>query len=397
MRPLAALVRLGLSTVLAGMAVLTSYLLGLTVAAIRARPKPLPPAARTRHIAVLIPAHNEEMVIGRLLQSLSVVRYPPEARSVLVAADNCTDETAALARAAGAQVFERFDDSAPGKGFAIHWLLEQIWQGGHPYEAYVVLDADSLVEPDFLARLNERLEAGNQVIQAYYSVLNPTASPLAALRYAALAAVHYLRPLGRSALGLSCGLKGNGMCFTASVLQRFGWSWFALAEDVEFHLALVDAGIRTDFAPEILVRAEMPITYAQAKSQSDRWERGRLQMLRRRACGLFLRGLREPSLMRVDAALEQAIPPLSVPFAMGLLGLGAAVALRAHSAALLALYGLLGQTVYLLAGMVLVRAPLAMYGALAYAPPYIGWKVWQYGKALAARSPLRWIKTARTS
>ena len=123
--------------------------------------------------------------------------------------------------------------------------------------------------------MDARLEHGAQAIQAYYSVLNAADSPVAALRYAALAAVHYLRPLGRAALGLSCGLKGNGMCFSAGVLAQFSWRWFTLAEDVEFHLALVNAGARVEFAPETTVLADMPVTLAQASSQNQRWERGR--------------------------------------------------------------------------------------------------------------------------
>src|SRR3712207_8306740 len=117
--------------------------------------------------------------------------------------------------------------------------------------------------------MDARLEAGSFVVQAYYSVLNADGSALAGLRYAALAALHYLRPLGRSALGLSCGLKGNGMCFAREVLDRFSWRWYTLAEDVEFHLALVKEGIRVDFAPAATVLADMPVTFAQARSQNQ--------------------------------------------------------------------------------------------------------------------------------
>src|SRR5207248_5819279 len=158
------------------------------------------------------------------------------------------------------------------------------------------------------------LEAGSRVIQAYYSVLNPGESPTAALRFAALAALHYLRPLGRSTLGLSCGLKGNGMCFSMPILDRFDWRWFTLAEDIEFHLALVREGVRVDFAPETSVLADMPVAFGQATSQNARWERGRLHLLRHRVPGLLAEGVRRRSLLRLDAAAEQFIPPLSVPF-----------------------------------------------------------------------------------
>ena len=167
----------------------------------------------------MIPAHDEELVILRLLRSLDAVDYPRDRYDVCVVADNCTDATADIARTFGARVFERTDEVERAKGFALRWLLGQI--AGERYDAFVVLDADSVVEPNLLRAFDARLAAGSQVIQAYYSVLNADASAVAGLRYAALAALHFVRPLGRSVLGLSVGLKGNGMCFAAPVLEQF--------------------------------------------------------------------------------------------------------------------------------------------------------------------------------
>src|SRR6185436_1066660 len=212
-------------------------------------------------------------------------------------------------RTFGARVYERFDEVERAKGFALRWLLAQLRADGVAYEAFVVLDADSVVEPNLLRAFDARLATGSRVLQAYYSVLNAQASAVAGLRYAALAALHFVRPLGRSALGLSVGLKGNGMCFSAPVLEQFAWNWFTLAEDVEFHLALVRAGVRVDFAWETCVRADMPVTLAQATSQNQRWEGGRLQLLRSVVPGLLLDGIRKVSPMRLDAAIEQVIPP----------------------------------------------------------------------------------------
>src|SRR5947209_5415876 len=297
------------------LALLTGYLLLLTLAALITTPRrPLVGAARTR-FAILIPAHDEQQLIGRLLDSLARLDYPAERVSVHVVADNCSDQTAAIARSYRVSVHERFDDEQRAKGFALRWLLRRLAFLELRYDAYVVLDADSVVDPSFLRALDARLSSGSQVIQAYYSVLNAAESPLASLRYSALAALHYLRPLGRARLGLSCGLKGNGMCFAAAVLDRFGWSWFTLAEDVEFHLALVRGGLRVDFAPEARVLADMPVTLAQAVSQNERWERGRLLLARKQVAALLLDGCRRRSALRIDAALEQVIPPLSVPFA----------------------------------------------------------------------------------
>lgn len=389
----------GLALASGGLLGMTAYLDALSVAAfVRSRVADAPVGEEPRHrLAVLVPAHNEELLIGRLLENLRRLDYPYELYDVCVVADNCTDSTAQIAHAHGATVYERFDPAERAKGYALRWLLERL-EASAAYDAFVILDADSVVSTNFLRSLDARLAAGAQVIQAHYSVLNADDTAVAGLRSAALAAVHYLRPLGRAALGLSCGLKGNGMCFAAPVLERFAWSWFTLAEDVEFHLALVSSGIRVEFAPEATVLADMPVTLDQAASQNDRWERGRLQLVRRYVPRLLLDSLRHRNLLRFDAAVEQLIPPLSIPFALSGLLLLAGVVLAAHGGlivTLLAALSLIGQAAYLLAALALVGAPRARYLALARAPIYIAWKLGLYARALFSSQSADWVRTSR--
>ena len=392
-----------LTVVGVGLVGLSAYLLALTLAAIgahvalpvRARLAPPRPGPAERRFAILVPAHDEELVIGRLLGSLGGLDYPGDRFDVCVVADNCTDATATIARAAGARVYERVSQTERAKGFALRWLLERLHAEGRAYDAFVVLDADTVVEPELLRRLDARLESGSQAIQVYYTVLNARASAVAGLRFAALAALHYLRPLGRARLGLSCGLKGNGMCFAAPVLDRFAWQWFTLAEDVEFHLALIRAGIRVDFAWETAVRADMPVTLQQARTQNARWERGRLQLLRSHVPRLLLDGVRQRSLLRIDAAIEQLIPPLSVPVLLSGLCLVVSLACGLGTAAALAGLSLVLLVGYLTAGLLLVRAPWRAYLALGSAPLYIAWKVGLYGQSLVSARAGAWIRTAR--
>src|SRR5260370_38965376 len=106
------------------------------------------------------------------------------------------------------------------------------------------------------------------------------------------------------------------MCFEASILRELSWRWFTLAEDVEFQLALIERGIPVEFAPETWVKADMPVSLQQAASQNLRWERGRLELVRQHVPRLLLSGLRRRSLVQLDAAAEQLIPPLSVPFGL---------------------------------------------------------------------------------
>ena len=371
------------------------YLALLTVVAPFGARRPPRHAGPLRRFALLVPAHNEELVVGRLLGSLAELAYPSELFDTWVVADNCTDSTAAVAGGGGAVVVERHDLERRGKGFALQWLLDEIGRSGRRYDAYIVLDADSVVSANLLTAMNDRLNAGARVVQGYYTVLPLRGSPAESLRQAALALVHYLRPTAKTALGLSCGLKGNGMAFERSVLERFGWPCAGLTEDVELHLRLVAAGLRVAFAPEAVVWGEMPATLGRADSQNLRWEAGRLATLRRQALPLLRQGLRTRSPAAVDAALEQFMPPLSVPVAVAGGCLLAGLLLGQQWVVLTAalLLGVIG--VYVLAGLLLARSPLRVYRALLHAPVYLLWKAALYGRALTGRHDGRWIRTER--
>lgn len=243
--------------------------------------------------------------------------------------------------------------------------------------------------------MDAHLEAGSAVIQAYYSVLNANQSAVAGLRFAALAAIHYVRPRARAALRLSVGLKGNGMCFAAPVIERFGWRWFGLTEDVEFHMALVQAGVRVDFAGDTSVLADMPATLSQSATQHARWEQGRLAVLHTHVPGLLRSALRERSLIALDAALEQLVPPLSIVFAASLAGLAVGVLFGSGLVVAVSVTSLFAVALHLCASLMLVRAPASAYRSLAYAPMYIAWKVGAYVRAARAPRGNAWVRTAR--
>jgi cellulose synthase/poly-beta-1,6-N-acetylglucosamine synthase-like glycosyltransferase len=400
-------------------AVMVGYLLCLTLAAIRApRGTPSWLGFPRQRFLILIPAHNEDRLLPALLASVRVLDYPAELVAIHVVADNCTDQTAAVARAAGATVHERRDPAQAGKGQALNWLLERLPQARQPDTAVVFLDADSVVSPNFLRVMAARLERGQLAIQAYYAVRDPERSPAAGLRFAALAALHYLRPQGRMVLGTSAGLKGNGMVFAAGLLPQVRWTT-NVTEDIEQHMALLLDGVRVRFAPDAVVWGEMPDTLAGSRSQHDRWERGRLQMARRYVPRLLGTAARcavsrryRMTLVLVDAALEHLIPPFSVLVAYSLALFGAAVigaGLQAVSGGLPGDLGgflpalslgltaalLAGQALYVLAALFLVRAPRFVYRQLLYAPGYLVWKLGQYVRAWLAKAEARWVRTTR--
>lgn len=376
------------------LALMVLYLDLLSLAAVLWRRAPAPVSPR-RRFALLVPAHDEELLLPRLLDSLGRLDYPLELYAVHVVADNCADRTAELAASAGAMVHERRDSRLRGKGYALRWLLTRLLEDGATSDAYVVFDADSVVSANFLGVMNAHLERGDAVIQSYYGVLNGEDTWPAALRYAAMALFNGLRPRGRDALGLSAGLRGNGMCFAAHIIERFGWEAFTLAEDAELHLQLVSAGIRVTYAPEATVLAEMPTRLREAQSQNVRWERGRLQMLRTFGPRLLAEGLRTRNPILLDAVAEQLVPPLSVLTGGTACAFALTGALRVPVARRLALLVLLGQAGYVVTGLRMVRAGPRTYAALLWAPLYVVWKLWIYAISAIGIRRGGWVRTSR--
>ena len=350
---------------------------------------------------VLVPAHNEELLLPVLLENLNRLRYDKTCYQVCVVADNCTDRTAMLARSAGARVYERTAPDQRGKGVALQWLLEEIVADSVPFDSAIILDADSVVNHDFLTILAARATRGEQAIQAHYTVLNAERSWATSLRGSALAAIHYLRPQGRMVLGGSAGLKGNGMVFSRALLMKHRWS-ASVTEDIDYHMALMLAGQQVTFAPDAVVWAAMPGSLAGAKSQNVRWEQGRLETIRRYVPQLWraartamAQGRWRQTTVLLDGIAEHLIPPFSILIGMTGVAFMLAWLSGATGARLTAGSLFLGELLYLVAGMALVGAPGAAYRALVYAPFFLIWKIWLYLRVLFGRERQGWVRTAR--
>lgn len=375
-------------------AALSGYLLALTAAAPFARRRtPLPAGAPRHRFAIMVPAHNEERLLPDLLASLARLDYPAAGYTVFVVADNCSDATAALARAHGAAVHERFDTALIGKGYALRWLLERVWAAGD-YDAIVVLDADTVVSPNFLRVMDAQLAGGARAVQAYYTVRDAEQTRGAGLRALALAAVHYLRPQAREVLGGSVGLKGNGMVFRADLARQHPWP-ASLTEDIEYHLGLVLAGERVRFAPDAVVAAEMPGRLRGAQTQNLRWERGRVEMVRRFVPRLLAEALRRRSMTLLDAAIDQLIPPISLVAAGGVITLAGGAVTGSGAIALVGGLALAALAIYVGASLALAQVPGMVYLTLLHVPGYILWKIWLYVRMLAGRDRQGWVRTAR--
>jgi cellulose synthase/poly-beta-1,6-N-acetylglucosamine synthase-like glycosyltransferase len=386
----------------ATVAVPSAYLSLITVLGLLPRRRPVRSGPPTTRFAILVPAHDEAAGIGPTLQAFAMLDYPAELFSVHVVADNCTDDTAEVVRRAGWSAHDRTAPDEPGKGPALNWLFDRLVTQDVPFDAIVVVDADTTVDRDFLGMMDHQVRSGVDAAQGYYSVRDAAQSPAASFRFAALACRHHLRPLGRARLGGSSGLYGNGMMFTRSTFAGRRWSGH-LVEDAELQNELLLDGEIVTYVPDAVLWAEMPHTLEQASTQNQRWERGRVEIATRYVPKLLagLPGARGRRVARVDAVCDHLVPPLSVlatgtVVVAGVHAIGAAFGHRASRIALAAdLTALLALAAHTFAGLVAVGAPAARYRALLSAPRIVVWKVALWAKALRPGDDVEWTRTRR--
>ena len=379
------------------LALAAAYLLGLLAAARgeRWRTAAEPTRGEQPRLVVLVPAHDEEAVIGPTLAALRAMEYPATAWRLVVIADNCSDGTAAVAYGAGAEIWERRDEERRGKGFALAWALERLLSEEDPFAGVVFVDADCLVSANLLSAVGARLDAGARALQVDYRAANPGASSAAALRFAGFAVGDTVRFLGKSRLGLSCGLVGTGMAFSRSLLAEVPWTTTGLVEDGEFHMRLVLAGERVEFAPEASVSQAVPTTHRESSSQQERWEKGKLELIRAWSGRLLASGLRRRDPQRLHAALETLVPPQSLLALGNFAGAGAGLLLRSRRLLALSIFSTLAQASFVLGGLRLVGAPAHVYRALLSAPALIVAKLGLYARLASGRGPSGWVRTAR--
>lgn len=385
-----------LTAAAAAPALAAAYLLTLLVGAARSRGRRAldePAASATLRFLILVPAHDEEDVIGATLAAVAALPSPPEAPQVVVVADHCHDRTATVAAAHGARVLER-TEGAPGKGAALQWALGAL-TGRDDYDVLLVLDADCIPSRNLLEAVAQRMHAGARVVQTDYSVSNADASAASALRHAAFLLSNTVGPMGRDALGFSAGLRGTGMAFRRDVIERHGWLTSTLVEDHEQHCRLVADGERVAFAAEAGVRSPMPTSLRASRSQQLRWESGRWPLLRRWGVPLLASAVRERDIVRAEVAVSMLIPPQSLLLAGSLTVFWAAVALDAAPARRLAGTSLFAQALFVLGALRVAHAPPVTYRALVYAPILIAQKLCIIVRLAAGGTPRTFVRTPR--
>lgn len=355
------------------------------------------PARRTQtmpaeagQLAIVVPAHNEEASIASTVRGLRKACKADGHTALWVVADNCTDATALLAARAGAQVLQRNDSSRRGKGHALEFAFRQLANQGVTW--FVVVDADSTVDADFLPQMRRAMHADRQALQACY-LSRPTHTLRGRLARLAQFGFNLVRPLGRSRLGASVGLLGNGFALRADTTTRVPYTAHSVAEDLEYHLHLAQAGIPVHYVADARVWGEIAESGTGAPQQRARWEGGRFRMINEWSWPLLAKGLRgQPQLL--EPLAELMLLPLglhAVLLCVAALGLQPLGLLATGT-------GLVAIALYLLAIALRTPATRTEWATLLLAPAYVAWKLTLLPMTLAkSRRNASWVRAERAA
>ena len=264
---------------------------------------------------MILPAHNEASVIGALVESLQALDYPKELYDIYVIADNCTDNTAQIAKDLGAIVYERFDEEKKTKGFAMQWFLNQKIKENADYDAFCVFDADNVVDKNFLNAMNKKLCQGEEIVQGYRDIKNPADSWISAGYALFYWMMNRFYHLARYNLGLSPLINGTGFMVDFNLIKPTGWDTITLTEDIEFSLKNIAKGRKLGWATDAIVYDEQPTEFKQSWSQRSRWTVGHLQCMKYYTKDLAEGVLEYRTLMNFDGFLYlMGIPMMIVTF-----------------------------------------------------------------------------------
>lgn len=302
-----------------------------------------PAPACQRRYAVLICARNEQAVLPQLLESIRAQDYPGGA-DVYVAADNCTDATAAVARAGGATCFERFDREQIGKGYALDYLLHRIWALGRRYDGYFVFDADNLLQPDFLRQMDAAFGPECPIVTGYRNSKNYRGWIAGGYALCFIREARYLNA-ARMMLGTSCTVTGTGFLVSEQILREAGgWPWHLLCEDFQFSAEQILAGRRIGYCANAEFFDEQPETLAASIPQRMRWCKGFMQVLTRYGFSMA-RGALRGNFACADVLLCNM--PMILFSALSLIFAAASSLLAGHPAALLGTVAMMAAGSYL--------------------------------------------------
>jgi cellulose synthase/poly-beta-1,6-N-acetylglucosamine synthase-like glycosyltransferase len=346
-------------------------------------------------VTVLIPAHNEEVGIHETIQSIQP--QLTSADRLVVIADNCTDETAAIARAAGATVFERDDSVQRGKGYALDYGLRQL--DAEPPDVVVMMDADCNVHPNCIPRISQLAWKTYRPVQALYLMEQPShPTPRDSLSALAFLFKNLVRPNGLHHLRQPCLLTGTGMAFPWEMIRNSPLASGNIVEDMQLGLDLAIAGHPPLFCRQAQVTGRLPSQERAARSQRTRWEHGHVKTLLTQCPRLVKAAIQQSRYDLLAIALDLVVPPLSLLvmlWGVGTLiaGIGVLAGLSLVPFAVMILQGLTIFIAIYLGWFSFGQQDIPLISLLAV-PLYILWKIPMYFKLLV-RPQSKWVRTER--
>lgn len=358
----------------------------------------IPDASRPpkTNFSIVIPAHNEELLLARLLGSIKRQQYPAAQIKTIVVADNCSDKTPIIASENGATVLTRNDDRFRGKGYAIKFALEKI--DLETADAVFIIDADSMIKDDILMQLDAVFRSGKKIIQCYNGLANPDESWFTRLLDISRTVGNEIYHPAKQKLGLSSYLMGNGMCFSSEILKKYGWDAFSVGEDWEYYAKLIQAGESIAFANKARVYHQESHSLKQATSQRMRWSSGRFAVAGKYGVSLFLKGLKERNIKKIDASLPLLLPNPSLGINIIAVGFGLSFMLPAANEMFFSLWFLsllMLQFLLFMTGIAHTRKRLKNFLSLFIAPLFLVWKMVIDVFSLMGMGRDKWVRTER--
>lgn len=272
-----------------------------------------------RKFAIVVAAHNEEVVIGNLIQSLLKQHYPRELFDIFIIADNCKDNTAKIARDLGVIVYERFSKEKIGKGYALEWMFSKIFTKANKYDTIAIFDADNLVDENWLSEINFKMSHGYKVVQGYIDSKNPTDSWIALSYSIAFWTQNRLYQLARANLKLSNQIGGTGFAIDINTLKSVGWEAKCLTEDLEVSVKLLLSGEKIGWSHNAVIYDEKPLTLIESWRQRRRWMQGFSDVASRYFFTLIKVAFIKRQIILLDCALYIIQPFITAIIGVGLL------------------------------------------------------------------------------
>ena len=372
------------------------YLYFLALVGITQRKK-YPEVSNKYDFLILLPAHNEEKVISKTLESILNL-IPLGKVTIAVIADNCDDNTVEIAKSFDIKVLERYNDTNKGKGYALHWGISQFNLQDYDYVA--IIDADTITEPNMLIAMAESFEAGAGAVQLYYGFIASQKTHLSYLQEMASFSENLLFYKARSILKLPILLRGSGMAIKTDVLQKYPWNSFSITEDVDYAVNLLKEGVIIDCNVNSAVYSAATSSYKQSTSQKIRWASGTAKLIKEKVFGLIYLGLIKRKLELIELGFSFFL--LSRPLLIYLISI-VLILNNFFSPSFQDIFSLLCLSlislliIYNILGIIYMKDKFAAFRALFFIPFYGIWFLYIQIVAIIKSGKLSWVRTERNN